>query len=123
MTEIVTKSDEEIEPERFKKLVTIGGWEVWFYSLSDGQVLQLAHESRVLQSSANGDVQRLMKSLDRIFMIFKSVVKDEADAEWIEDSMAQGTIDLLTLIELTRELMGKVRETDQPRVRRARAKR
>lgn len=118
MTEPTTE-----ETERTSKTITLAGRDVECYVLNEGQVFQLAHESRVLEGMANGDQQRLLKAMDRVFRIFRSIIKDEKDIDWVEDSMADGTITLTMLIDNTRDLMDERAKEAKPRVQRARAKR
>lgn len=104
--------------ERPIRLLRIGGKDVSFRGLTEGQYMQMVHEASIF-SNENTPNDRRMKSLDRLFRVMFSLVVEPEDREYVEDQMADGEIDIHVLLKALRDVY-KVDDTAQPKVRRGR---
>jgi hypothetical protein len=102
---------------RETRVVDVRGRSIVIRSLLDTQLLSLNHEARILQR-ADIEPERKMKGMERMFKALLSVVVQASDQEYLEDLMAEGTLDLRELTTFATSFL-----TDQdeaPKVRRGR---
>ena len=88
----------EAAPEIETRTVNIQGRDIVIKRISDTQLIQLNHEAAVMQRD-NLDPVRLRKGMDRVFRALTSTVVGEEDADFLQDLMADGDLDLRELIE------------------------
>lgn len=94
----MTESKEKTE-ERFTVEVPIGDQVILVQSPTESQMMQLAHELSLMQLPVDKVTsERRMKSLDRSYRIVRSMIVNDDDKEWVEDSITDGTVSLKEIV-------------------------
>lgn len=118
----VAALDDLPDEELITKDLPIGDRMITVRALSNGQMMQLQHEANLLQKdSLPGD--RKMKGVDRIYRILKSAIVEPDEREYVEDQMADGELDLRTLVRLIVSVYQEDRPKRGSQVRRSRSPR
>lgn len=120
MAEEIDQDDEQREdgaPEEVTKMVLIGGREVLCRFLTEAQFMQLAYEAQVLEAKQTPN-ERKIKTLSRIFRVMRSVVVEDDDRDYVEDLMADGTINMNTILAVIKELNDSTVKKAPAKVRR-----
>lgn len=104
MADAFVKALEEFDAqpvtERKTAVVSLGGRDITLRAFNETQFMQLQHESLVLKRSEDGNmpIDRVQKSLDRVFRAIRSAILDEDERDYIDDLMAEGELELRELV-------------------------
>lgn len=101
--DVADAQGEDTHQEAVTKLMNIGGREVLCRFLTEAQFMQMAYEAQVLGSDKIPDTRKI-KTLTRMFRIMRSIIVDDDDKDYIEDLMADGTINMSDLLAVIKEL-------------------
>jgi len=105
------------ETARETRVVEVRGRSIVIRALLETQLLLINHEAQILQRD---DVpnQRKMKAMERMFTALVSLVVQPTDQEFLEDLMAEGSLDLRELVVFATSFFNEPEQT--PKVRRGR---
>lgn len=80
-----------VDDELFIGTTTVAGREMQVKAITDAQFMVLTHEATLLQNP-NVDKPRKIKAVDRVYRVFTSIIVNEEDIEFVQDSLAEGNL-------------------------------
>lgn len=118
MTEAIAGEIEVQALPRPEKVIELAGRSIMFRGLTEGQHMQMVREASLFRNDSTPS-QRRVKSLERLYIVMLSLVKEPDDREYVEDMISEGELDITFLVEALRNIYEK-QEQAQQKVRRGR---
>jgi hypothetical protein len=108
-----------VDNNRETRIVPVHGRNIVIRRLIDAQLMQMNHESELLQRDDVG-MDRKRKGMERMFRALLSVVVQPTDRDYMEDLMADGELDLRELVSFATSFLTEDTPAGPPKVRRGR---
>jgi hypothetical protein len=108
------------DPGRETQVVAVRDRNIVVRKLTDGQLLLMAREAKILQRD-DISTDRKLDGIDRVFRILESGVVQAADREFLEELMLVGELDVRELMSFVTAFKEDEALSLRPKVRRGRA--